>query len=128
MAGKSNKGRNRRGSSNANNSSESVVSSNVSTKESKDNSNASEPITADANGVPVAIESNGSQPEVKEVETESSVNQTKQGKIKNQHSLSFVLKTKGRVVIQTGIGILRLYPMFSSFILCFLMHKNLNLT
>ncbi|XP_048329363.2 clustered mitochondria protein isoform X1 [Ziziphus jujuba] len=80
MAGKSNKGRNRRGSNNAaTNSSESVVSSNASNKESKDNLSASEPIKDDANGVPVAVESTDTQPEVKEVEPENSASQTKQG-------------------------------------------------
>ncbi|KAM1158105.1 hypothetical protein FF1_028638 [Malus domestica] len=69
MAGKSNKGRNRRGASNA------VVPSDAPVK---DNSSASEPIKAEDNGVPAVEESTASL-EVKESETENSTSQTKQG-------------------------------------------------
>lgn len=101
MAGKSNKGRNRRGSNNAaTNSSESVVSSNASNKESKDNLSASEPIKDDANGVPVAVESTDTQPEVKEVEPENSASQTKQGKINNREN-------RRKDTRKNGSGILR---------------------
>lgn len=76
MAGKSNRGRNRKGSNNAANSSESVVPSNAPVK---DNSSTSESTKADANSVPVVAESADAKPEVKEFETENSESQTKQG-------------------------------------------------
>lgn len=70
MAGKSNKGRNRRGASNA------VVPSDAPVK---DNSSASEPIKAEDNGVPAVEESTDASLEVKESETENSISHTKQG-------------------------------------------------
>ena len=85
MAGKSNKGKNRKGSNNGPNSSETVVPSDA---PAKDNSSALESIQADANGVPVAAESTGAKPEV-ESETDNSATQTKQGKICNL-STSFI--------------------------------------
>lgn len=80
MAGKSNKGRNRKGSNTAAaaNSAESVVPSNASGKE---NSSAKEPTKAEANGVPAVDESAGAKPEVKEPQTENPASETKQGKI-----------------------------------------------
>jgi protein TIF31 len=76
MAGKSNKGRNRRGAHNTTNSSESVVSSDA---PPKDNLSASEPAKADANGVPTVEVSTNEKPEVKESETENAAGQQKQG-------------------------------------------------
>lgn len=76
MAGKSNRGRNRRGSSNAANSSESSVPSSAPVK---DNSSTPESNNADVNGLPGAAESTDAKPEVKQSETESSASQNKQG-------------------------------------------------
>uniref|UniRef100_A0A2N9H0C0 Clu domain-containing protein n=1 Tax=Fagus sylvatica TaxID=28930 RepID=A0A2N9H0C0_FAGSY len=76
MAGKSNKGRNRRGAHNTTNSSESVVSSDA---PPKDNLSASEPAKVDANGVPTVEVSTNEKPEVKESETENAAGQQKQG-------------------------------------------------
>lgn len=76
MAGKSNKGRNRRVAHNAANSSDAVVPTDAPVK---DNSSASEPIKADANGVSTVEESTEAKPEAKESETENSTGQPKQG-------------------------------------------------
>ncbi|CAB4298428.1 unnamed protein product [Prunus armeniaca] len=76
MAGKSNKGRNRRVAHNAANSSDAVVPTDAPVK---DNSSASEPIKADANGVSAVEESTEGKPEAKESETENSTSQPKQG-------------------------------------------------
>ncbi|XP_008231340.1 PREDICTED: clustered mitochondria protein [Prunus mume] len=76
MAGKSNKGRNRKVAHNAANSSDAVVPTDAPVK---DNSSASEPIKADANGVSAVEESTEGKPEAKESETENSTSQPKQG-------------------------------------------------
>ncbi|KAF5445836.1 hypothetical protein F2P56_031520 [Juglans regia] len=76
MAGKSNKGRNRRGAHNTMNSSESAVSSDALVN---DNSSALESSKADANGVATADESTNAILEVTESETENSASQQKQG-------------------------------------------------
>lgn len=78
MAGKSNKGRNRRGSNNSVNSSESVVSS---TAPVKDDLTAAESGKADANGAPAVSEPINAMQDGKESETANSVNGTKQGKV-----------------------------------------------
>ena len=77
MAGKSSKGRNRKGSNSAQNSSESAVQSDV---PDKDTLTCVEPVKSDANGVPEKDESIGAKPEVKESEADNSRSQTKQGK------------------------------------------------
>lgn len=76
MAGKSSKGRNRRGSNNTTNSSESVVSSNA---PAKDNLTALESGKADVNGVPAVNESTNANPEMRESETVNSASEPKQG-------------------------------------------------
>ena len=76
MAGKSNKGRNRRGSHNAVNSSEPVVSSDVPLN---DNLSRSEPSKSNSNGKVTMSESISTQSEVKQSENANSENQTKQG-------------------------------------------------
>ncbi|KAE8038191.1 hypothetical protein FH972_010723 [Carpinus fangiana] len=76
MAGKSNKGRNRRGAHATAHSSESVVSPDAPVK---DNSSASESTKADSNGVSTLDESTNVTPEVKESETANSASQQKQG-------------------------------------------------
>ncbi|KAM3686284.1 hypothetical protein ACJW31_11G186900 [Castanea mollissima] len=76
MAGKSNKGKNRRGAHNTTNSSESVVSSDA---PAKDNLSASESTKVDANGVPTVDVTTNVVPEVKESETENAAGQQKQG-------------------------------------------------
>ncbi|PON86259.1 N-terminal acetyltransferase A, auxiliary subunit [Trema orientale] len=76
MAGKSNKGKNRRGSNNGPTSPESVVL--PSDASGKDVTNAVETTQADANGVPEVVESTGAKPEV-ESETDNSASQPKQG-------------------------------------------------
>nr|POE85714.1 isoform 2 of clustered mitochondria protein [Quercus suber] len=78
MAGKSNKGKNRRGAHNTTNSSESVVSSDA---PAKDNLSASESTKADANGVPTVDVTTNVVPEVKESESENAAGQQKQGDI-----------------------------------------------
>ncbi|KAM1139461.1 hypothetical protein ACFX13_040353 [Malus domestica] len=70
MAGKSNKGKNRRGANNA------VVPSDAPVK---DNSSTSEPVKAEDNGVPAVEELTDASLEVKESETENSTGQPKQG-------------------------------------------------
>lgn len=88
MAGKSNKGRNRRASHNAANSSDSVVvQSDAPVKDnSKDDSSASEPIKANANGVPTVQESTSDKLEVKESETKVAVVEPKQGESETENS------------------------------------------
>lgn len=76
MAGKSNKGKNRRGAHNTTNASESVVSSDA---PARDNLSASESTKADANGVPTVDVTTNAVPEVKESETENAAGQQKQG-------------------------------------------------
>ncbi|KAL5762727.1 hypothetical protein ACOSP7_018991 [Xanthoceras sorbifolium] len=91
MAGKSNKGRNRKGSHGASNSSDQVVvvSSDASMK---DNKAPSESTKIDANGVVAEGDSSAAQPEVKESETANSANEPKQGDI---HLYPVSVKTQG---------------------------------
>ncbi|KAA8515704.1 hypothetical protein F0562_018685 [Nyssa sinensis] len=89
MAGKSNKGRNRRGSHNTANSSEQAVSS---TTISKDDLSSSASSTADANGNAVATESDSTKTEVKETENAKLDNQAKHGDI---HLYPVSVKTQG---------------------------------
>jgi protein TIF31 len=87
MAGKSNKGRNRRASHNAANSSDSVVPSDAPAKDnSKDDSTASESIKANANGVPTVQESTSDKLEVKESETNVAVGEPKQDESETENS------------------------------------------
>lgn len=88
MAGKSNKGRNRRAAHTTANSSESVVSSDAPVK---DNSNASESTKADSNGVSTLDESPNVTPEVKESETANSASQQKQGEVNCMNVLIYAL-------------------------------------
>ncbi|KAJ6755054.1 EUKARYOTIC TRANSLATION INITIATION FACTOR 3 SUBUNIT EIF-3 [Salix purpurea] len=76
MAGKSNKGRNRRGSNNTTNSLESVASSNTPVK---DDTAASETGVATLNEVPAGIEATNGSSEIKESETANSASEAKQG-------------------------------------------------
>ncbi|KAG5222979.1 clustered mitochondria protein [Salix suchowensis] len=76
MAGKSNKGRNRRGSNNTTNSLESVASSNTPVK---DDTAASEAGVATLNEVPAGIEATNGSSEIKESETANSASEAKQG-------------------------------------------------
>lgn len=76
MAGKSNKGRNRRGSHNSTTCSEQAVSSDAPLK---DNVIASKPPNVDSNGVPNMVESSGSKSELTEPEALNSSSQPKQG-------------------------------------------------
>lgn len=92
MAGKSNKGRNRRGSQNAANSSEQVAA--LENGAPKDNSNSLEATKEDVvNGSPVLSESNDApKSEAKEVENANQENQAKQGDI---HLFPVPVKTQG---------------------------------
>ncbi|GMI95762.1 FRIENDLY MITOCHONDRIA, non responding to oxylipins 38 [Hibiscus trionum] len=76
MAGKSNKGRNRRGSHNSTTSSEQAVSSDVPLK---DNVTASKPPNVDSNGVADVVESSGPKSDMTEQEALNSSSQPKQG-------------------------------------------------
>ncbi|KAJ6964710.1 clustered mitochondria protein-like [Populus alba x Populus x berolinensis] len=76
MAGKSNKGRNRRGSNNTTNSLEPVASSNAPVK---DDITASEAGVATLNEVPAGSESTNGSSEIKESETANSASEAKQG-------------------------------------------------
>uniref|UniRef100_A0A6N2MR41 Clu domain-containing protein n=1 Tax=Salix viminalis TaxID=40686 RepID=A0A6N2MR41_SALVM len=76
MAGKSNKGRNRRGSNNTTNSLESVASSNTPVK---DDTAASEAGVATLNEVPAGIEATNGSSEIKESETANSSSEATQG-------------------------------------------------
>ena len=76
MAGKSNKGRNRRGSHNTVNSSEPAVSSDV---RLKDNLSTSEPSKSNSNGNVTVSESISTQSEVKQPENSDSETQAKHG-------------------------------------------------
>ena len=84
MAGKSNKGRNRRGSHSATNSSEPVGSSD---SQMKDNVTASGANQAEANGVMATAESNSTNSEVKESETANTKDGSKQGEVSFTFSL-----------------------------------------
>ncbi|XP_022732840.1 clustered mitochondria protein-like [Durio zibethinus] len=76
MAGKSNKGRNRRGSHNSSTVSEQAVSSDTVLK---DNVIASETLKVDSNGIPDMVESSGPKSELTEHETLQTSSQPKQG-------------------------------------------------
>ncbi|PRQ38151.1 putative clustered mitochondria protein [Rosa chinensis] len=100
MAGKSNKGRNRRGSHNAASSSDSAVQSDAPVKDnSKDESSASESVKANANGVPTVQESTSDKLEVKDSETNVAVVEPKQGESETENSAG-----------QPKQGDLHLYP------------------
>lgn len=88
MAGKSNKGRNRRGAHNTMTASESAVTSDALVN---DNSSALESSKADANGVATADESNNAILELTESETENSASQQKQGEASCINVLSYAL-------------------------------------
>ncbi|KAA8520267.1 hypothetical protein F0562_014523 [Nyssa sinensis] len=88
MAGKSNKGRNRRGSQNTANSAERAVSSSIAV--SKDDLSSSS--EADANGNCTASGSNCTKSEEKETKNANSENQSKQGDI---HLYPVSVKTQG---------------------------------
>lgn len=88
MAGKSNKGRNRRGAHTTVHSSESAVSSDAPVK---DNPSASESPKADSNGVSTLDESTNVTPEVKESETANSASQQKQGEVSCMNVLIYAL-------------------------------------
>ncbi|KAK9282829.1 hypothetical protein L1049_011052 [Liquidambar formosana] len=89
MAGKSNKGRNRRGSHTTTNSSDPVVSSDAPLK---DNVSALESSKVDANGVLAVGESTSANSEAKESETANSANQAKQGDL---HLFPVSVRTQG---------------------------------
>ncbi|XP_024982819.1 clustered mitochondria protein isoform X1 [Cynara cardunculus var. scolymus] len=78
MAGKSSRGRNKKGSHNTTNASEQAVSSNG---HAKDSLNSVEETKVDTNGVPDSTEIPATKPDVKESENASSENQAKQGDI-----------------------------------------------
>ncbi|KAI3750968.1 hypothetical protein L2E82_21919 [Cichorium intybus] len=75
MAGKSSRGRNRKGAQNAPNATEQAVSNG----HSKDNVNTVEESKAEANGIPTSAEIQDTKPEVKGSENASSENHAKQG-------------------------------------------------
>ncbi|KAE9459801.1 hypothetical protein C3L33_08262, partial [Rhododendron williamsianum] len=89
MAGKSNKGRNRRGSHNAPNSSEAAVLSDVPVK---DNISLSESSKSTSNGDVPVTESTSVEPELKQPETANSESQSKQGEV---HLYPVSVKTQG---------------------------------
>ncbi|KAI3699538.1 hypothetical protein L2E82_43927 [Cichorium intybus] len=74
MAGKSSRGRNRKGAQNAPNATEQAVSNG----HSKDNVNTVEESKADANGIPTSAEIHDTKPEVRESKNASSENHAKQ--------------------------------------------------
>lgn len=78
MAGKSNKGRNRKASHQSSNSSEQLVFNDASVK---DNISSLESAKVDANGVSAGEESTGLKADVKESEVANSPNQLKPGEI-----------------------------------------------
>lgn len=78
MAGKSSRGRNKKGAQNATNATEQAVSSNG---HSKDNLNPVEETKVEANGVPASAEIQTTQPEVNESDNVNLENQPKQGDI-----------------------------------------------
>ncbi|GFZ02773.1 tetratricopeptide repeat (TPR)-containing protein [Actinidia rufa] len=89
MAGKSNKGRNRRGSRNTVNPSEPAVSSDV---RLKDNLSTSEPSESNSNGNVTVSESISTQSEVKQPENSNSETQAKHGEV---HLYPVSVKTQG---------------------------------
>ena len=86
MAGKSNKGRNRRGSNNTTNSLEPVASSNAPVK---DDITASEAGVATLNEVSAGSESTNGSSEIKESETANSASEAKQGCLYDNFFLAF---------------------------------------
>ncbi|TYJ23021.1 hypothetical protein E1A91_A08G163300v1 [Gossypium mustelinum] len=100
MAGKSNKGRNRRGSHNSTTCSEQAVSSDAPLK---DNVTASKPPNVDSNGVPNTVESSGSKSELTESEALNSSSQPKQGDL---HLYPVPVKTQSgeRLELQLNPG------------------------
>ncbi|GAB2289060.1 hypothetical protein Dimus_023362 [Dionaea muscipula] len=81
MAGKSNKGRNRRGPHSAANNAQSVVASDDSLKDRKDSTSTTDLSKAEDNGVAPIEESGSGKSEVKENETSKSVNPSKQSEL-----------------------------------------------
>ncbi|KAK2637058.1 hypothetical protein Ddye_031850 [Dipteronia dyeriana] len=102
MAGKSNKGRNRKGSHSASNSAEQVVSSDAPTKDDKI---PLESATIDdtANGVAVEGESTVAQPEVKESEIANPANEPKQGDI-HLYPVSVKTQSSEKLELQLNPG------------------------
>ncbi|KAH1106720.1 hypothetical protein J1N35_010488 [Gossypium stocksii] len=100
MAGKSNKGKNRRGSQNSTTCSEQAVSSDAPLK---DNVTASKPPSVDSNGVPNMVESSGSKSELTESEALNSSSQPKQGDL---HLYPVPVKTQSgeRLELQLNPG------------------------
>ncbi|MBA0584175.1 hypothetical protein Gorai_015000 [Gossypium raimondii] len=100
MAGKSNKGRSRRGSHNSTTCSEQAVSSDAPLK---DNVTASKPPNVDSNGVPNMVESSGSKSELTESEALNSSSQPKQGDL---HLYPVPVKTQSgeRLELQLNPG------------------------
>ncbi|TYH58915.1 hypothetical protein ES332_D08G188300v1 [Gossypium tomentosum] len=100
MAGKSNKGRSRRGSHDSTTCSEQAVSSDAPLK---DNVTASKPPNVDSNGVPNMVESSGSKSELTESEALNSSSQPKQGDL---HLYPVPVKTQSgeRLELQLNPG------------------------
>ncbi|KAJ9174444.1 hypothetical protein P3X46_013085 [Hevea brasiliensis] len=100
MAGKSNKGRNRRGSNNTANSSESVVSASAPLK---DNLTASESGKADANGAPALSEPSNAVQDGKESETTNSPDGPKQGEL-HLYPVSVTAQSGEKLELQLNPG------------------------
>ncbi|KAJ0094576.1 hypothetical protein Patl1_17251 [Pistacia atlantica] len=101
MAGKSNKGRNRKGAhAAATISSEQVVSSDAPVK---DNMSVVESADIEANGVQAVSETTDAHPEVKEAETENSANEPKQGDI-NLYPVSVKTQSGEKLELQLNPG------------------------
>ncbi|KAF2293628.1 hypothetical protein GH714_003502 [Hevea brasiliensis] len=100
MAGKSNKGRNRRGSNNTANSSESVVSASAPLK---DNLTTSESGKADANGAPALSEPSNAVQDGKESETTNSPDGPKQGEL-HLYPVSVTAQSGEKLELQLNPG------------------------
>ncbi|XP_044493286.1 clustered mitochondria protein-like isoform X2 [Mangifera indica] len=101
MAGKSNKGRNRKGTHGATtSSSQQVVSSDA---PAKGNKTTLDSANIEANGVQPVSETTDAQLEVKEVETENSVNEPKQGDI-NLYPVSVKTQSGEKLELQLNPG------------------------
>ncbi|KAF9665748.1 hypothetical protein SADUNF_Sadunf16G0156000 [Salix dunnii] len=100
MAGKSNKGRNRRGSNNTTNSLESVASSNAPVK---DDITASEAGEATLNEVPTGIEATNGSSEIKESETANSASEAKQGDL-HLYPVSVKTQSSEKLELQLNPG------------------------
>ncbi|KAK3223963.1 hypothetical protein Dsin_010988 [Dipteronia sinensis] len=102
MAGKSNKGRNRKGSHSASNSAEQVVSSDAPTKDDKIPLESAK-IDDTANGVVAEGESTVAQPEVKESEIANPANEPKQGDI-HLYPVSVKTQSSEKLELQLNPG------------------------